>query len=438
MGDAGTDDAHNGPVDFDRVSTNDLTTLATDRGQVPMNIGAVLTLAGETDPHDVVAQLAQRLAAVPRFRQRLFVPGLGAGRPLWVDDPGFDPRRHVHRLRGATLEAAADLVCRRLPTDRPLWALGWNVGQSGELDVVLVIHHVLADGMGGLAVLAALADGMPVPAVTEPVPVPRRGALTADAVRARWRGLARTGEVARQAWAGVRELGFVGQRPRAAAPTSLTRPTSGRRSLRVVCRPLADVVAAGRSQAATVNDVVLAAVTGALFDLLAGRGEHPAELVVSVPISARRQASAEQLGNEVGAVPITVAAQSDPLARLQAIAARTRQAKGEQRGHSALILGWLFRGLGRLHLGQYFLDHQRLVHTFETNLRGPQARVRIAGCEVVQIVPMAVNPGNVGVSFDVLSYAGGLVIAIVADPVAVPELDQLAAFVADQLDALTA
>ena len=123
---------------------------------------------------------------------------------------------------------------------------------------------------------------------------------------------------------------------------------------------------------------------------------------------------------------------------MQAIAARTRQAKGEQRGHSALILGWLFRGLGRLHLGQYFLDHQRLVHTFETNLRGPQARVRIAGCEVVQIVPMAVNPGNVGVSFDVLSYAGGLVIAIVADPVAVPELDQLAAFVADQLDALTA
>jgi diacylglycerol O-acyltransferase / wax synthase len=424
-------------VGFDRVSANDLTTLATDRGQVPMNIGAVLTLAGDAEPRDVVAEIAQRLAAVPRFRQRLLVPGLGAGRPVWVDDPGFDPMRHVHRLPGATLDAAADLVCRRLPPDRPLWAMGWSVGQPGELRVVLVIHHVLADGLGGLAVLVALADGMPTPAPTRPVPLPRRSALTADAVRAGWHGLSRSGEVARQARAGLRELGILRQRPSAAARTSLTRPTSGRRRLRVVRAPLAQVVAAGRAQEATVNDVVLTAVSGALFELLAGRGEHPAELVVSVPISMRERTSTDRLGNEVGAVPITVNAQGDPVARLRAIAARTRQAKGEQRGHSALILGWLFRGLGRLHLVQYFLDHQRLVHTFETNLRGPETRIRIAGHEVTGIVPMAVNPGNVGVSFDVLSYAGELAIAIVADPVIVPDLDELAAFVADQLDALT-
>jgi WS/DGAT/MGAT family acyltransferase len=416
---------------IERVSVNDLTTLATDHGQVPMNIGAVLTLTGVADPAQVVAELGGRLAAIPRFRQRLIRPGFAAGRPLWADDPHFDPSQHVRRLDGEP----ADLVCSRLPHARPLWALGWSSRGPGEIEVVLVFHHVLADGMGGLAVLAALADGMPPMTAEQSGPVPSRQALVADALRQRWHGLPRTAATARQAWRGLGELGVFQRRPEPAALTSLNRPTSSRRRVRVVRRPLAQIIAAGRPDA-TVNDVVLAAISQALFDLLARRGEHPGELVISVPISMRSTASTDHLGNEVGAVPIAVRPEPDPAIRLRAIATGTRAAKGEQRGQSALVLSWLFRGLARAHLVQHFLDRQRLVHTFETNLRGPSQRVRMAGCDVVGIVPIAVNPGNVGVSFDVLSYAGEFVIAIVADPVLVPELDSLADLVGAQLDAL--
>ena len=90
----------------------------------------------------------------------------------------------------------------------------------------------------------------------------------------------------------------------------------------------------------------------------------------------------------------------------------------------------MFRGLAAVHLGQFFVDHQRLVHTFETNLRGPDQHLWVAGCRVERIVPVAVNPGNVGVSFDVLSYAGTLGITIVSDPAQVPDPDYLAGLVA--------
>jgi hypothetical protein len=91
------------------------------------------------------------------------------------------------------------------------------------------------------------------------------------------------------------------------------------------------------------------------------------------------------------------------------------------RGSSAAPLGAAFAAIARLGLFRTFVEHQRLVHTFVTNLRGPATRMRLAGREVTVVLPTAVNPGNVGVSFDVLSYAGTLWVVVVADPLVVPE-----------------
>lgn len=418
-------------VAIERLSSGDLTTLATDRGQVPMNIGAVLTIgpgAGE-----VVETLRRRVAGIRRFRQRLLRPGFGAGRPLWVDDPAFDVAAHVRRLEtDDVMEAAARLVCTPLPKDRPLWTLRWVEGlPDGRIAVVLVVHHVLADGMGGLAVLAALADGMPEAALASFAPWPTRRELRADALRRRVAGLGTLRASGRQALAGVREMGLFGQRPSLAERSSLLQPASDRRTVRLVRVPLRELLDVAHVHGATLNDVVLTAVAGALFDLLASRGEDVDELVVSVPVSGRR--SGADLGNQVGAAPVAVGAQADPEQRLRAITASTQRLKQQERGHSGLLLGWLFRGLAAVRLGQFFVDHQRLVHTFETNLRGPAEPVSIAGRMLEEIVPIAVNPGNVTVSFDVLSYAGGVVIAVVADPEAVPDVDWLAGLLEGQL-----
>src|SRR4029078_6279749 len=83
-----------------------------------------------------------------------------------------------------------------------------------------------------------------------------------------------------------------------------------------------------------------------------------------------------------------------------------------------------------------FVDHQHLVDTFETNLRGPVKPLYLAGRQVRAILPIAVNPGNVGVSFDVLSYAGTLGITVVSDPDSVPDLTLLTRLLASTLTRL--
>lgn len=412
-----------------RLSAEDLMVLATDAGQVPMNIAAVLEFGGVQDPAALIATLSQRLSRVPRLRQSLLDPGWGGGRPLWVDDPRFDLAAHVHE---SSLPAGV-LVCRRLSRQRPLWQMYFST--PGEaVRVVLVLHHVLADGMGGLAALAGLVDGVPSPDPVGPRPLPDLRAVRRDARAQRRHSARRAGVAARGLLAGLREMGLGDSRPTLVPRSSILRPTSGRREVRTVEVPLAQVVAAGHRSGATVNDLILAAVAGTVTHLLGGRDEHPPEVVVSVPVSRRTQPG--ELGNQVGAVPIAVPTNLGAEQRLRHVTASTARAKAEQRGSSAQVLSVVFRGLAAIRVGQYFVDHQRLVHTFETNLRGPDSELRIGGQRLTRIVPIAVNPGNVGVSFDVLSYAGTVVIAIVACPRTVPEIDEVARWLQAELAAL--
>ena len=235
---------------------------------------------------------------------------------------------------------------------------------------------------------------------------------------------------------GVKELSAARAHPHTAGRTSLTRPTSGRRRLSTVDVPLADLVTAAHAAGGTVNDVVLAAVTGALLGVLRSRGEDPRRLVVSVPVSGRAGTDSDHLGNQTGVRPVEIPLLTDDRTRLAAIVAITRAAKGAPRASSAGPLGLAFRLLAHLGVFAWFVDHQRLVDTFETNLRGPVEPLYLAGRQVRAIIPMAVNPGNVGVSFDVLSYAGTLGITVVSDPHSVPDLTLLTRILASTLTRL--
>jgi len=128
-----------------------------------------------------------------------------------------------------------------------------------------------------------------------------------------------------------------------------------------------------------------------------------------------------------------VADQDERLRRIMALSSARRSAA---RGTSAGPLGLVFRALGGLGVFQLFIDHQRLVHTFVTNVRGPEAVVHFAGHPVVTVIPVAVTPGNVGVCFDILSYAGELVVTVVADPDVVVEQDLLTSLLAEELGQL--
>jgi diacylglycerol O-acyltransferase / wax synthase len=429
-----------------RVSADDLMQLAADAGPARMQVAAILVLAGgaKLELASVREAMAGRIEAVPRLRQRLTRTPFGCGRPVWGDDPAFDIRRHVREVRAAAngderalLAAAAAAVTRRLPRDRPLWSATFVTGLAGgNAALIVAFHHVLADGIGGLAVLAELADGACGPPRPEfPRPGPSRLELFTDATARRLRALAHVPAGLRRLRGALAELrpGHAGRPPRC----SLNRRTGPARALAVARADLAAVRETAHAHGATVNDVVLAAVTGALHGLLCRRGEPASSVVISIPVSPRRQAAAARLGNQVGVIPAELPITGGPARRLEEIAAVTRARKRADRGASAALLVPAFRALAGLGLLQWLTSHQRLVTTFVTNVRGPDARLSFLGVPIADVVAVSAIAGNVTVAFAALSYAGTLDVTVIADPDRCPDLLELADGLQRELDALT-
>jgi diacylglycerol O-acyltransferase / wax synthase len=427
---------------FERVSADDLMSLAARRHPPPLQVGAVLVfdVRGGLDVGSLRAVLQRRIAAVPRLRQRLQKVPLGCGRPVWVDDVGFNLDDHltVVEQRSETddaglLDLAASLVTRPLPDDRPLWAATFVPALTGgRAALILVMHHVVGDGLAGLAVLRGLLDGSPIPrAATFTRARPSRGALVRDAWNDRIRSVRRLSKALGRLFAAFDELGpSMAQR---AQPSSLNKPTGPRRSLRTVEAEVSRVHALAHRHGATVNDLVLTAVTGALHELLTTHGEELDSLVVSVPFASRTRTDPDQLGNRSGVIPVrlpTTGAFSD---RLAAVSATMRAAKQHERGASTAVLGPVFRLLARLGGYQYFIDHQSFVHTFVSSLRGPDAPISLLGCRVLDVVPLSVATGNITVSFTALSYDNRLVITLTSDPETCPDADRLCSALRSQL-----
>jgi len=284
-------------------------------------------------------------------------------------------------------------------------------------------------------VLAGLVDDSPTPPAP-PFPRPRltRTQLMQDALRdglRAFRGLPA---------ALVRGVGALEQfapslRTRL-APSSLNWPTGPHRRCTTVDCDLARVHEVAHLHGATVNDVVLSALPGALRRLLAARQETAETLVISVPVSFRRGGSNQNLGNQSAVVPVRLPATGEPLARLGAVARLTSAAKRTPPGASNTLLRPLFWLLSLLGLYQEFIDHQRFIHTFVTNVKGPEKPLSLAGYPVEEIVPLATAGGNVTVSFAVLSYVGRLTVSLMADPDTCPDSGDLRGYLNAELAAL--
>ncbi|HEV2374573.1 MAG TPA: wax ester/triacylglycerol synthase domain-containing protein [Streptosporangiaceae bacterium] len=432
-------------VRLDRASPADLLQLATDVGPAPMHIGAVLVLGTGPGFSVPVAQrlLGDRIHAVPRLRQRLRRAPPGCGRPFWADDPEFDLRHHIHQRpcpspgdQRALLEVAAAVAGEPLPRSRPLWSATFVTGLAdGSTGLVVVMSHVLADGIGGLAVLAKLMDEGAPPATLEtgfPVPAPRAAAIAADAWAGRAHCLTRLAGSVRTARQGLAELGSANP-PRMLPPTSLNQPTGPRRRLDVVAADLAAVREMGHAHGGTVNDAILAAITGALRALLSSRGEQLDWTTISVLVSARQEATSGKLGNQIGVMPVTLPTGGNLATRTAQTAEVTRQRKAAAHGTSAVLLGPPVRLLAAIGLLRWFINRQRLVHAFATNLRGPERPLTFAGAQVQAVIPIPSTTGNVTVTFAALSYAGTLLITVLSDPSRVPDAGVLTAALHQEL-----
>ncbi len=443
-----------------RASGGDVMELVTDSTGSSKNVAIVLLLESPLPLETLRQEVGRRLAHIPRLRQRLLETPLGAGRSVWVDDGSFDISVHVDSAacpepgdEAALLQVVADHLSRRLPNDRPLWAMRLvQPLATGGSAVIVVAHHVLTDGVGGLRGLSALLDPDVPPAPADrvattapaggntwppngrfPRPPPRIRDLYVDALVSRIRGVRRLPLAARRVRAGLAELTSGGQR--AVQRTSLNRPIGTGRAIAVVRTDLAELRRFAHSVGGTVNDALLAVIGGALGTLLAARGEQLDRLVISVPVSAHREDDGAKLGNRVGVLPVTVPTSGRAIDRLAAVAESTRSARGHDPGASADLLAPLFRAMALLGVFRHFVAHQRLVHTFVSNMRGPQEPRTLLGRRVLDIVSVSAIAGNISVAFAALSYAGALSVAVIADPGVCTDLPALVAALHDGFNA---
>jgi diacylglycerol O-acyltransferase len=433
----------------ERLSGEDLSMLWPDRLGWPQDIGVIAVLdatpvvdaAGRLDVGQVRAAIAGRLHLVPRLRQILYDPPLGAGRPVWVDAGDFDIADHVHVMplpepadEQQLLRVCADLHRRRLDRSRPLWQLWLLPGLSHDrVGMFIKLHHVVADGMAGMALFAALLDptptptGPPAPPWT-PRPAPPLARLVADNLRWRVTGfaaraarLAHPARTVRRMRAGASALAELIRQERA-PDCGLNRPIGPDRAIGLARGDLAAAKQVAHSAGATVNDVVLATITTALRCLLQSRGNAVDSLVLraAVPVSLHRGGAGPAQGNLDGGMMVALPiGEPDPAARLAAIAADSRRRKA---GALRLAGSGISASVTARRLMLRMMAHQHMANVYLANVPGPATPLHLAGARILEMFPVVPLTGNVTLGIGVLSYAGQLNATVVADPHAVPDL----------------
>jgi diacylglycerol O-acyltransferase / wax synthase len=433
MGDIqGVDASYESRPVIERASSADLAFLAMDRGKVPEQFAVILQLerSGGLGLHQLRQLIEARICALPRLRQRLINVPPGFGRPVWVDDHDFRIERHVRAVQcsapgdeRALFEVAVSVIMEPLPKQAPLWSvvLITDLADGGPA-VVVVLHHVLADGLGGLNVLAT----------------PTLSSLNRDAWVTRIDGLRRPAG----SWQLLRRAMFAGGgfHPIPVTQCSLVQVTSPRRKVGVVKLDRAELAAAAHRYGATTNDAILVAIAGALQQVLLSRGESVDPIAVAVPVSGRRASGGRAVGNLVSPMLVYVPTSGGVGERLAQVEAAVRGQKEAATGPPPIaILGGLFRLLARLGGYHFYMNHQRRLHTLVTHVRGPVEPVMLGGRKVTSAIPVAVaDGGNITISFEVLSYAGALTITGIVDPDHGPDLDDVMSRLQTELDSIKA
>lgn len=424
-----------------------------------MHIGGLMTFGpppggGRPDLEALRASIDARLDALPRYRMRL-APSSGNGleRPAWERDPAFDVARHVRRAaltpgagRDELLAWAGEELSWRLDRGAALWEIVMVDGLAdGRWALLTKTHHCLVDGVGSVDAVHLLLDAEPDPAPRDwrPPPVAENrglpGGALAGSMAAGLRLVLHPQDTVRRGVA-LGEL-LAHEELHAAARTSLNRPIGVRRRLREVHTSLAEVAAIRRALGGTVNDVVLAAVTGGLRALLLARGEPPPSEGVRamVPVDVRAAEEHGKLGNRVLSLFVELpVADADPVGCLQTVHAAMDAVKASSQATGAdTLLRVADLAPPVVHaLFARSLFATRLFNVTVTNVPGPPRDLYALGAHLESIVPMVPLAAEHAIGIAIISYAGALTFGVIADRDAVPEIDVVAAGIADALAVL--
>ena len=441
----------------DRLSGLDASFLWLESGPAHMHVASTTLLEGPAPEYDeMLAHIESRLHLVPRFRQKLRMVPYGQGRPIWVDDPQFNLRYHIRHTAlpspGSEEQLrtlASRVFSQRLDRSKPLWEM-WLVDkvEGDRFAIVTKSHHCLIDGVSGVDITNVLFDTMPEPESVPqrepwtPRPEPSDAQVLAEAllerltspaeaargVRALFRAprrIARKGVDAAEAAGAFAKSGF-------GAPDSPFNVEIGPyRRFATVQADLAELKRIKNAAGGTLNDVVLAAVTGALGRYLRGRGfsTHELELRAMVPISVRSDDQHGALGNRVSSymAPLPVWC-DDPAERLRLVHETMGDLKQSKQAVGATLLTELtdFAPPTIASQAARLQSRQRAFNLVVTNVSGPQFPLYLLGRELLGLFPMVPLAKRQGVCFGIMSYNGQVNFGLIGDYDAVPDLDVLA------------
>ncbi|MCS7484790.1 wax ester/triacylglycerol synthase family O-acyltransferase [Umezawaea endophytica] len=404
----------------DQLSPLDVAFLCLEDDKNPMHLGAVASFAPHRPVHParIVALLCERAQEISKLRKRTQVSWLPLGGASWVDDPRFAVEDHVtgHHLRGPGGEDRfADLVstlmAQPLDLDRPPWELHVITGLAGgRFAVVVKLHHALCDGLKavglGLRLLDDLGRDLPLTTESEPEPV-GLAASVFDSLKE----LAGTATIASAVLRSARTPGT-----RSPVLTRSPRP----RQVVMARLGVDEVQRVRRRHGGTVNDVLLALVTGALRQWLVAHDSAGAGATVRalIPVSTRgRDPRGGGPGNQIsGFLCELPVGEPDARERLRIVRADMdrHKAEGPARGPGALPLlaDRIPAALHRLATPLAGRCAPLLFDALVTSVHLPALPLTLDGAELKEMYPVApVAAGHaVGVALSV--YRSGVHICL--------------------------
>ncbi|MCS6843299.1 MAG: wax ester/triacylglycerol synthase family O-acyltransferase [Caldilineales bacterium] len=411
--------------------------------------------------------LNQRLVRLDRFRQRVVEPRLGLGSPRWEFDPHFDIANHLHRIalpppgdQAALQDLVSDLASTPLDYSKPLWQyhLVDGVGQGSAL--VCRLHHCIADGIALMRVLLTLTDDAPDAQWRPPEDEREKhsrnplrvilspAAAAVGATRRVTGAVVSTGaelltnpsralEWARLGTDTTMALGRLLLLP--PDPKTILKGPLGvpKRAAWSQSIPLPTIKAIGRATGATVNDVLLSAVAGALHRYLVGRGQpvHGLSIRAFMPVNLRQDTPKIELGNKFGLVivslPVGIA---DHLDRLFVLKRHVDDLKNSPEAVVAFsILNAI--GMAPTEIENVVVNIFGLKGTaVMTNVPGPRHPIYLAGARVSQLMFWVPQSGRMGVGVSIFSYNNQVWLGVITDRGLVPDPDTIVAHFHDVVD----
>ncbi|HEY1833601.1 MAG TPA: wax ester/triacylglycerol synthase family O-acyltransferase, partial [Solirubrobacteraceae bacterium] len=426
----------------DRLTALDSTFLhLEDHSPAHMHVGSVMVFSGKAPSHQELADHVQsRLHLVPRYRQRLAHVPLGQGRPMWTDDPHFNPYYHIRHTAlpkpaddAALKRLAGRLFSQRLDRSKPLWEIWLVQNLSGNrFALVAKTHHALVDGVSGVDITTVLFDtardpspvSPPTPWSAKPLPGPakllgeallERSTMPNEMLRGARALLRAPRRVASQVRDGLVNVGattLAGVRA-PAPPTPFNVEIGPHRRYTFVDADLARFKATKDSLGGTLNDAVLTSVSLALGRYLRREGEDTEGLVLKamVPVSVRTKEQRGALGNQVAAMwaPLPVGVES-PAECLREISAAMEELKKSGQAVGAQVLTNLagFAPPTILSQAARLQARQQYFNLVVTNVPGPQFPLFLLGRELHGLYPVVPLAARQALGIAVMSYNGHL------------------------------